>query len=115
MADINRSIFVFRRDLRIDDNLGLRAAVESSDEVIPCFIFDPWLANSERLGFNPNAFQFLLESLEDLQRQFKTRGGRLYLFSGIAEDIIGQLAGKLGADAVFVNEDYTPFSRSGQE
>ncbi|MDP2218188.1 MAG: deoxyribodipyrimidine photo-lyase, partial [Methanolobus sp.] len=41
MADINRSIFVFRRDLRIDDNLGLRAAVESSNEVIPCFIFDP--------------------------------------------------------------------------
>jgi deoxyribodipyrimidine photo-lyase len=115
MADINRSIFIFRRDLRIDDNLGLRAAVESSDEVIPCFIFDPRLASSKRLGFNPNAFQFLLESLEDLQRQFKARDARLYIFSGIAEDIISQLAGKLGADAVFVNEDYTPFSRRRDE
>jgi deoxyribodipyrimidine photo-lyase len=115
MTGLKRSLFVFRRDLRIDDNLGLRAAIESSDEIVPCFIFDPRLANFKRLGFNANAFQFLLESLEDLKDQFKSRGGRLFLFAGIAEDIICQLAGRLSVDAVFVNQDYTPFSRRRDE
>lgn len=115
MTHFNRSLFIFRRDLRIDDNMGLRVAMGSSVEVLPCFIFDPRLANSQRLGFNSNAFQFLLESLEDLKDQFEARGGRLFLFSGISEDIICQLAGKLNADAVFVNQDYTPFSRRRDE
>ncbi|MDK2834609.1 MAG: photolyase, partial [Methanolobus sp.] len=29
-----RSLFIFRRDLRIEDNTGLRAAMDSSEEVM---------------------------------------------------------------------------------
>ncbi|WP_167848781.1 cryptochrome/photolyase family protein [Methanolobus halotolerans] len=111
MAKFRRSLFIFRRDLRVEDNTGLREAIKSSDEVVPCFIFDPRLANPERENFNPNAFQFLLESLEDLRQQFEAKDGKLYLFSGLPKKIIGQLVVKLDIDAVFVNHDYTPFSR----
>ncbi len=36
----NRSIFWFRRDLRVEDNTGLYHAVRDSKEVIPIFILD---------------------------------------------------------------------------
>ena len=34
------AIFWFRRDLRLDDNVGLYFALESKYPVIPLFIFD---------------------------------------------------------------------------
>jgi deoxyribodipyrimidine photo-lyase len=105
------SLFIFRRDLRVDDNTALNHAMESSDEVIPCFIFDPRLADEKRKHFNHNTFQFLLESLEDLDLQLKSRNGDLFLFSGLPENVIMDLKKNHGINAVFFNEDYTPFSR----
>ncbi len=105
------SLFIFRRDLRVDDNTALNMALESSDEVIPCFIFDPRLADESRKYFNYNTFHFLLESLEDLQEQLRQRNGRLFLFSGLPEDIIRNIIANTEIDAVFFNHDYTPFSK----
>ena len=34
------NIFWFRRDLRIDDNVGFFHALNSNEEVLPIFIFD---------------------------------------------------------------------------
>ncbi len=106
-----RSLFIFRRDLRVDDNTTLNKALEFSDEVIPCFIFDPRLADEKRKYFNYNSFQFLLESLEDLKVQLELIGGRLFIFSALPENVIVELKQNNGIDAVFFNKDYTPFSR----
>ena len=35
-----KSLFIFRRDLRLEDNIGLIEALQNSTEVIPCFIYD---------------------------------------------------------------------------
>lgn len=105
------SLFIFRRDLRIEDNTALNLAIKNSDKVIACFIFDPRLADENRKHFNPNAFQFLLECLEDLGEQLKSINGSLILLSGLPEDVIKDLKGKHEIDAVFFNKDYTPFSR----
>ena len=111
----HRSLFVFRRDLRIDDNTGLMEALNHSDEVIPCFIFDPRLSGKSKTNFNHNASQFMVESLEDLKKQFKEKKGRMYFLSGLPEEVIGKLIRKMHIDAVFVNADYTPFSRKRDE
>ncbi|UGV40828.1 deoxyribodipyrimidine photo-lyase [Methanococcoides orientis] len=110
MSRFQRSLFVFRRDLRVDDNTALLSALEMSQEVVPCFIFDPRLSDPSRKNFNSNAFQFLLESLDDLREQLEAVGGRLYFFSGLPEDVIGNLLENAGIDAIFMNHDYTPFS-----
>ena len=34
------NIFWFRRDLRVDDNVGFFHALNSDEEVLPIFIFD---------------------------------------------------------------------------
>ncbi|MBP1908246.1 cryptochrome/photolyase family protein [Methanolobus bombayensis] len=105
------SLFIFRRDLRVDDNTALNIAMENSDEVIPCFIFDPRLADEKRKNFNHNAFHFLLECLDDLKLQLDSKYGKLFFFSGLPENIISDLKKKHEIDAVFFNKDYTPFSK----
>lgn len=104
-----RTLFIFRRDLRLEDNTGLIFALKKSKEVIPCFIFTP-----EQIRLNPflgnHSLQFLIESLEDLEKQLKTKKGKLYLFYGASEKIIKACIQKLDIDAVIVNRDYTPYS-----
>ena len=66
----NISLFIFRRDLRIEDNKGLIEAFKSSKLVIPCFILNP-----KQIEKNPYQGQaslnFMYESLEDLNQDFK--------------------------------------------
>jgi deoxyribodipyrimidine photo-lyase len=104
------TLFIFRRDLRLQDNTGLIYALKHSKQVIPCFIFTP-----EQVGRNPyrsvHSLQFMIESLEDLEEELKKRGAKLYLFYGRPQTIIRQCIEKLSIDAVFANRDYTPYSQ----
>ena len=49
-----RSIFWFRRDLRLSDNPALLAALDEADEVVPLFIMDDEIA--ERAGAHRRAY-----------------------------------------------------------
>lgn len=105
-----KSLFIFRRDLRLQDNNGLRAALAQSNSVIPCFIFDPRQVGKENEYRSENAIQFMVESLIDLDKQLHAHDGKLYLFYGSPEKIIAQLIKQEKIEAVFCNQDYTPFS-----
>ena len=104
------SLHVFRRDLRLEDNSALITALQSSNEVIPCFILD-----DRQVGNNTyksdHALQFMRDSLRDLDAQLKSKGARLYIFKGVAEEVIATLIESCPIEAVFMNRDYTPFSR----
>ncbi|MGE0243392.1 MAG: deoxyribodipyrimidine photo-lyase [Nitrososphaeraceae archaeon] len=84
----NKSIFIFRRDLRLEDNTGLINALYSSDSVYCFFILDSnilaakSLYSSFSLPINAelllkqkqkriHLLRFLKESLIDLQKQFQ--------------------------------------------
>ena len=103
-------MFIFRRDLRVDDNRGLAAAVRASERVIPCFVFDDRQQHSRNGYFGAAAFQVLLESLEDLEIQLAARNGALARFRGDPSAIVERVARAHEVDAVFVSRDYTPFS-----
>ncbi len=104
-----KTLFIFRRDLRIEDNTGLIFALKNAKQVICAFIFTP-----EQVQENPyksdRCLQFMLESLEDLEEQIKSRGGRLYLFFDHPENTILKCIKELQIDSVVVNRDYTPYS-----
>lgn len=106
-----KSLFIFRRDLRIDDNLALLEAAKNSEIIIPCFIFDPVQVGEKNKYKSVNAVQFMTESLKDLSDCIKKRGGTLYFFYGAPEKIVKKLIHECSCDAVFVNHDYTPFSK----
>jgi deoxyribodipyrimidine photo-lyase len=64
------NLFIFRRDLRLEDNTGLIAALQSSEQVIPCFIFDPRQVEDKQNPYKSNnALQFMIESIIDLEKQ----------------------------------------------
>ncbi|MCB0338890.1 MAG: deoxyribodipyrimidine photo-lyase, partial [Bdellovibrionales bacterium] len=107
---LNNSLFIFRRDLRLQDNTALDEALTHSKIVIPVFIFD-----ERQLGDNPYkstaAIEFMLESLAELNSDLNNYGSRLYCFKGVAEKIFERLINEISIDAIFLNTDYTPFSR----
>ncbi len=104
MDKFKRSLFIFRRDLRLEDNTGLIYALKHSEQVIPAFIFTP-----EQIEQNPyrsdHCLKFMLECLADLEEQIK-----LYYFKGKPEEVVKKCIEKLNVDAVIVNRDYTPYA-----
>lgn len=102
-------LFIFRRDLRLEDNTGLIFALKNAKEVVPSFIFTP-----EQIEHNPyrsdHCLQFMIESLEDLDRKLRSKKSRLYLFFGEPEKIVEKCIKSLKIEAVVINKDYTPYS-----
>ena len=99
-----KTLFIFRQDLRILDNTGLRNALQDSREVIPVFILDKNIlkhfpAKDNRLGF-------LVEALQSLDQQLRDLGSRLYVYHGVAETIIPKLLKEHSCDAVYRNRSY---------
>lgn len=110
MKNYKKTLFIFRRDLRLEDNTALIEALEKSEVVIPCFIFDPRQITEQNKYISTNAIQFMIESLQDLDAQLEKKDSQLYIFEGVADEVVQQLIKKEKIDAVFVNRDYTPFS-----
>ena len=106
-----RAIFIFRRDLRLDDNIGLLHALQQSKTVIPCFILDEKQLNPKRNDyFSHNLVQFMAESLQDLDLALNKHKSRLYLFNGEIERIITLMIDNFKPQAVYTNEDVTPYA-----
>ncbi|MEQ1486261.1 deoxyribodipyrimidine photo-lyase [Methyloglobulus sp.] len=110
MSRYAASLFIFRRDLRIHDNSALNQAIDSSVRVLPCFIFDPRQINKHPYQSRP-ALQFMQQSLVELQHEFQTIGTGLALFHELPVDAVKRVFQQHRIQAVFVNRDYTSFSR----
>lgn len=108
---MKKTIFIFRRDFRLNDNIALIKACKQSNKVIPIFIFDPYQVdkhNKNKYYISNNAIQFMCESLEDLNKQLK---GKLSYFYGRPWDIIDKLLkNNNDIDAVAFNNDYSKYS-----
>ncbi|MFZ5515265.1 MAG: cryptochrome/photolyase family protein [Candidatus Zhuqueibacterota bacterium] len=110
MKKFNTSLFIFRRDLRLEDNSGLREALLRSREVIPCFIFDPRQVEPHPYRSRPGLL-FMVKALQDLHVQLTHMDSGLSLFFGDPARVLEQILAGHAIDAVFFNHDYTPFSR----
>lgn len=104
------SLYIFRRDLRLHDNTALNQALRHSDSVLPCFIFDPRQIEEHPYQSLP-ALQFMLQSLDELRDEIKSLGAALMLYHDAPVEAIREAWRENGVQAVFVNRDYTPFSR----
>ena len=112
----NKSIFIFHRDLRLEDNTALIKALELSSSVLPIFIFTPTQIDPYINHYRSNnAVQFMIESLNDLNKQLDAKQTRLFTFLGndleILEALFNDKAGIGKYDAVFYNKDVTPYAK----
>ena len=112
MKVYKKSLYIFRRDLRIEDNTALRKALEISEKVLPCFIINPDQVGSSNNFRSMHAIQFMAESLKELANSLKSHSGKLYLFHEKPEQLINRLIKSEQLSAIFVNKDYTPYSRA---
>ena len=108
-----KSIFLFHRDLRIEDNIGLIDALSNSKEVIPCFIYDSNLI--KKLKDAKFRWNFLNESLLDLDENFKKKGIRLQIVEGITEKSLEKIVKKHKIESIFSNTDFSNYSQKRDE
>ena len=106
-----RIVYWFRNDLRLNDNEALFTAVNTAQEVIPVYVFDPRQFENTRLGFRRTGVlraQFLIECVIDLRNHLREKGGDLLIRIGEPEKIIAQLADTYNADYVYTSKEIAP-------
>ena len=99
------AIVWFRRNLRLDDNLPLDAALRGHDGVVPVFVLDDHYLTAD---FSPPRLRFLSESLAELESELAAKGSRLLVRKGPAGEALASLARETGADAVYSHLDHEP-------
>ncbi|GAA2166658.1 deoxyribodipyrimidine photo-lyase [Humibacillus xanthopallidus] len=107
MATAPPSILWFRRDLRLRDHPALLAATEAGSTVLPVFVLDPRLLESDI----PRTRR-LLASVAALSTDTR---GTLVVRRGDPVDVIPRLAGEVGAQQVHVSRETTPYGRRRDE
>lgn len=98
----------FRRDLRLGDLPALLDAGADDAEVLACYVLDPRLTASA----GPRREQFLYDSLRELRDALD---GRLLVTRGRPDTRIPAVAKAVGATAVHISEEFTPFAQARDE
>ena len=107
------NIFLFHRDLRIQDNIGLISQLkELKVGILPIFIFSQEQIEEEKNKyFSHNTVQFMIESLHELSEDIKSYKGKLYFFKGDTIEVLKKINKKIGIESISYNIDYTPYAR----
>jgi deoxyribodipyrimidine photo-lyase len=115
MAQYENGLFIFRRDLRIIDNIGLNFANSKCKHIYTIFIFTPEQVTNANKFKSDNAVQFMIESLKDLSSQINKMGGKLLTFYGHNDKVIADCIKAWDIDVVCFNLDITPYARERDE
>jgi len=110
MKQYENGLFIFRRDLRLEDNVGLIEAARQCKNVFTCFIFTPEQVGSHNPYKSLPAIQFMMESLKELAENLEKRGGKLALFYGKNGQVLQEIIKKVDIQCVLFNRDYTPYA-----
>ncbi|XP_050812186.1 cryptochrome-1-like isoform X2 [Gopherus flavomarginatus] len=104
----HRTIHLFRKGLRLHDNPTLLAALESSEVVYPVYILDRKSLMSE-MNMGTLRWHFLLQSLEDLQRNLTKLGSCLLVIQGEYELVLRDHIKKWNITQVTLDAEIEPF------
>lgn len=100
-------IWWIRRDIRLDDNPALQEAVDHSSHLLPLFILDPALLSHPAKARK----NFLFNGLRKLDESLRRHGSRLFVLSGEPLAVLQKAVAITGADAIYSEADYSPYSR----
>lgn len=101
------SVFWFRRDLRLEDNVGLYHALASKFPVVPVFIFDETILSALE-DKKDRRVDYIHQALWAINNELKAFGSSLSTFYGTPSDVFKMLSGKYAIQGVFCNRDYEP-------
>ena len=104
-------IFIFRRDLRINDNFAFIKAKEYCKEhsckLLPMFIFNPkQIDKRKNTYYSQHSVNFMIKCLEELNDSLD---GHLHFYESETDTDI--LMKYKNLKAIFYNKDYTPYAK----
>ena len=108
------TLFIFRRDLRLEDNNGINYALENYENIIPIFIFTPEQVVNNKFK-SDNAIQFMVESLKNLNENLEKHKSKLRIFFGSNEDVLNNIIKNNEIENIVFNIDYTPYAQTRDE
>lgn len=100
------SLFIFRQDLRIQDNTAFIEAIAHSDMVFPIFIHDTRAI--DEFGEDDPRFSFIQEALDIIDIELQKHNWWLTIFRGKPEEVIVDIFKKYPIDAIYLNRSYSP-------
>lgn len=103
------TVFWFRRDLRLEDNTALSAALSENESVLPIFIFDTEILSE--LPEDDSRLNFIHKSLGQIDKRLKGFGSSLKCIKGNPSQVWKELAESHTIDKVYFNKDYEPYAR----
>lgn len=98
--------FWFRRDLRLNDNTGLRHALKSHKAVQPVFIFDTTIL--DHLPKDDARVSFIWKSLEKINDELKEFGASIRIEHGQPLAVWKKIVEEGEIEALYFNRDYEP-------
>lgn len=107
------SLFWYRRDLRIEDNVALFHALSSGNKVLPIFIFDTEILSE--LDPTDARVSFLHSRLAQINDFLKTQGTSLLVKKGGVVEVLDELTALYDVQEVFANKDYEPYATRRDE
>ena len=108
------NIFWFRRDLRLDDNVGFYNALKSDYPVIPIFIFDEEILS--KLPKEDARLTFIYETLQKMRATLEEEHeSSIAMFHGNPIEVYEKLLKKYNINTVFTNRDYEPYAKERDE
>uniref|UniRef100_UPI00356A9E5E cryptochrome/photolyase family protein n=1 Tax=Salegentibacter sp. TaxID=1903072 RepID=UPI00356A9E5E len=104
------SVFWFRRDLRLDDNVGFLEALKSGKPVLPIFIFDTEIL--DKLPEDDPRLSFIYSELQRMRKQLqKEHDSSIAMYHGKPKEIFEKLIKDYKIAEVFTNHDYESYAR----
>ena len=97
------AVFWYRRDLRIDDNVGFLSALKSDFPVLPIFIFDTEIL--DQLPKNDARLTFIHENLQKIRKELQKNESSIAIYHGEPSEIFKKLLKEYDIQNVFTNRD----------
>jgi deoxyribodipyrimidine photo-lyase len=107
-------VFWFRRDLRLDDNVGFLEALKGDYPVLPIFIFDEQILS--KLPKDDARLTFIHETLQNMRTLLQEENNSsLAMFYGTPLNVFESLTREYEIMSVFTNRDYEPYAKERDE
>ena len=103
------TIFWFRRDLRLEDNVGLFHSLQCDFPVLPIFIFDTNILKQLNTK-KDRRVHYIHQALTKINKKLQKNGASLNTFFGNPDEIFKNLYNKFDIQAIYCNHDYEPES-----
>ncbi len=110
---MKKTVFWFRRDLRLEDNTALQHALQSGYPVILLFIFDTKIL--QELTDDDARVSFIYDNLNHLNQELIKKGSLLLCLKGEPIKVWEELITRYEISQVYFNKDYEPYALERDE